>query len=183
MKSMAAAWIFALISLMPIIVLKVILGHVLEGKIGMFIKIGVGLGATIAAAAVSSFCPALGLYLVLVAIIMGELFGAIGAFLGPHIPWIGVSISAAIDPISGVIWWLLVLSIVLTVLHILSIFSLIPVINIIIMIANIAIPLIMLWLVWGAYVDAVKVIPACFGLGGGPTEIPLTGGVKIGTYT
>ena len=179
---MVEAWLIAVATLFPLIVLKVLMGPMLKGKMGMIIKAGIGVGAAVAAAATSSTCPALGLVIAVVAIILGEFFGTLGVYFGPSIPWIGGSIQSAIAPISGVLMLILILNVVLFVLHILSILEIIPIIGTIIFIANIAIPLIIVGLIWGSYVSNIAGITQCFGLGSGPVKIPGTGGISIGIH-
>ena len=183
---MVEAWLIAAATLFPIITLKVLLHAALEGPLGLVIKTIIGLGAAIGAAATSTFCPALGLVLAVAAIILGELPGVLGVWLGPLIPpvggiQIGAAIGQAIAPISGVMWWILILSAVAFILHFLAVLDLVPVIGTIVFIAQIVIPLIIVWLIWGSYVDAIGGITSCFG-GGGPVEVPGTGGVQIGAY-
>ncbi|MCD6575754.1 MAG: hypothetical protein J7K73_01185 [Nanoarchaeota archaeon] len=176
---MVEAWMIAAATLFPVITLKFLLGSLMKGTFGLILKAAIGIGAAIGAAAVASFCPGLGLFLAVLAIIFGEFFGALGVFLGPKIPWIGASIGQAIAPISGVLWWILILNIVLFILHLLAIFDIIPIIGTIMFIATLVIPIIILWLIWGSYVDAMSGVMSCFG--GGPAELPGTGGIKIGT--
>ncbi len=176
---MVEAWLIAAATLFPVIALKVLLHPMLKGTFGMIVKIIIGIGAAIGAATVSTFCPALGLVLAVVAIILGEFFGALGVYFGPSLPWIGPSIGSAIAPISSSLWLILVLTLILFVLHILSILEIIPVIGTIIFIANIVIPLIILYLIWGSYVNGISGLSSCFG--GKPVAIPGTGGIKIGT--
>ena len=176
---MVEAWLIAAATLFPVIALKVLLHPIFKGTMGMIFKLIIGIGSAIGAAMISSTCPALGLVLAVVAIILGEFFGALGVYLGPSIPWIGSSIGIAIAPISGSLLVILILTVVLFVLHILSILDIIPVIGTIIFIANIVVPLIILALIWNSYVGAISGLSSCFG--GGPVAIPGTGGVKIGT--
>ena len=180
---MVDAWLIAAATLLPLIVLKVLLGPMLKGKMGMIIKAGIGVGAAVAAAATSTTCPALGLIIAVAAIILGEFFGTLGVYFGQNIPFIGGSIQSAISPISGVLMLILILNVVLFVLHILSILEILPIIGTIILIANIAIPLIIVGLIWGSYVQSISGITSCFGLGKGPIAVPGTEGIKIGTYS
>jgi len=177
---MVETWLIAAATLFPILTLKFLLSSLMKGTLGMILKAAIGIGAAIGAAATASFCPALGLILVVIAIMYGELFGALGVFLGPNIPWIGGAIGQAVAPISGFLWLILILNVVLFILHLLSIFDIIPVIGTIMFIASIVIPIVIVWLIWSNYVDAVGGIMNCFG-GGGPVEVPGTGGIKIGT--
>jgi hypothetical protein len=178
---MVEAWLIAAATLFPVFVLKILLHPILKGTFGMILRAVMGIGAAIGAATTTSFCPALGLMLAVTAIILGDFFGALGVWLGPSIPWIGGAIGQAIAPISGVLWWIIILSVIEFVLHFLVIFDIIPIIGTILFIAQIAIPLIIIWLVWGNYVNAVGGVTSCFG-GKGPVEVPGTGGIQIGTY-
>ena len=176
---MVAPWIYALVTLVPIIILKLMVVNAVKGWIGIVLKVGMGIGAAIGAAAVASYCPALGMFLIVVAIILGEFFGVLALYLGPMIPWIGDVIAPIIEPISGSLYIFLILTIILFVLHILEALAIVPVVGIIILILSIVIPIIMIWMIWGAYTDAISGIAACFG--GTRTAIPGTGGISIGT--
>jgi len=178
---MVEAWLIAAATLFPLIVLKVLMAPIFKGKFGMVLKAGIGVGAAIGAAATVSICPALGLVIAVVAIILGEFFGTLGIYFGASIPFIGTSIQSAIAPISGVLMLILILNAVLFVFHILSILEILPVIGTIILIANIAIPLIIVGLIWGSHSSSIAGITNCFGLGKGPVKIPGTGGISIGT--
>ncbi len=157
------SWLFAAFTLIPIIFLKFMLGSMLKGIPGLLIKLGIGFGAAFGAAAVSGACPPLGLVLIVFAIIIGEFFGALGAFLGPRLPWIGAAIEPAVAPIAGSLYLILILTVVLFILHILSILAIIPVIGTIIMIANLAIPIIILAIIWTSYTGAIGGISDCLG--------------------
>lgn len=174
------SWLLAAFTLIPIVFLKFMLGGVLKGIPGILIKLGVGFGAAFGAAAVSSTCPPLGLVLIVFAIIIGEFFGALGAFLGPSLPWIGSAIEPAVAPISGTLYIILILTVILLILHILSILAIIPIIGTIILILNLAIPIIIIALIWTSYTGAIGGISDC--LGNGMISIPgVRGRVGIGT--
>ncbi len=173
------SWLFAAFTLIPIIVLKFMLKSTLKGIPGLLIKLGIGFGAAFGAAAVSGSCPQLGLVLIVFAIIMGEFFGTLGAFLGPRLPWIGSAIEPAVAPISGSLYILLILTLILFILHILSILAIIPIIGTIILIADLVIPLIIIAIIWSSYTGAIGGISDC--IGGGLISIPgIRGDVGIG---
>lgn len=157
------SWLIAAVTLIPIIFLKFMLGSVLKGMFGLLIKLGIGFGAAFGAAAVSSTCPPLGLVLIVFAIIIGEFFGALGAFLGPKLPFIGSAIEPAVAPIASNLYIILILSAILFVFHFLSILQLIPGIGTIIMIVNLAIPIIIIALIWTSYTGAIGGISDCIG--------------------
>ncbi|MCD6547484.1 MAG: hypothetical protein J7K22_02940 [Nanoarchaeota archaeon] len=172
--------LIALATLGPLIFLKIVFSQVTKGVFGILLKLAVGFGAAIAISYVSPICPALALLLVAVAIIFGEFFGTLALYLGPHIPFIGDSVAAAISPIQHVIFIILILNVVLFILNILTIFSFIPVVGWIIPILDIVIPLIIVYLIWNSYSQGIAGIKECFGMGSS-VEVPGTGGIKIGT--
>lgn len=178
---MVASWLIAAVAIVPIIIFKILFINKIEGWLGILLKVGVGLGAAVGAVAVSSFCPALGFFMIVVAIILGELFGVIALYVGPMIPWIGQSIAPVIEPISGTLMIFLILNIILFVLHILKILAIVPIVGTIVLILGIVIPLVIIWLIWGKYVDAFSGLTSCFGGGSGRIAIPGTGGISIGT--
>ena len=77
------------------------------------------------------------------------------------------------------IYELIRLNILLFIFHLLRMFEIIPVIGWVIFVMNLVIPLVILFMIWGSYVNTISGISQCFG--GVPTEVPGTGGIRIGT--
>lgn len=176
---MVESWMIAAATLIPLLFLKFLFSQFAKGIVGLIIKIIIGIGAAVGAAFVSGFCQPLALFIVIVAIILGEFFGALAVYFSSNIPFIGGKISSAILPIKPFLFIILVLTVILFIIHLLSIFEIIPIIGWILIILNIVIPIVIISLIWKSYVGSIGGISECFG--GGPIEVPGTGGIKIGT--
>jgi amino acid transporter len=165
-----------------LIIAKFALGRVLQGKGGIILEVGLGIGLVVAAGFVSGFCSALGVILVVAAILIGGVAGVIGVFISGSLPFVGGAISSVTGPFMGILYIILILAIIEFVIKLLSIFAVVPVLGIIVMILGIVVPLIQLYFIWSIFSGAFVDLPNCLGWTGGMSpEIPGTGGIRIGT--
>lgn len=170
--------IVAILTIIPPIFLRLIFGQNLVGLKGVFIKMAIGFGAVLIAAFLSSWCPQLGIILIVFAIIFADFFGVIGVYVIPRFPYIGPFLEPIVAPLSGNLHIIMVLCAALFILQFFSIFSKVPLFGTVISILNIAFPLIIIYLLWGMYVPALEGLSGCFGEG---LSLPGLGRVRIGT--
>jgi len=162
------------------IFIKFILGFALkeQGLIRFLLTLGIGFGMLIGAVFVAPICSPAATILVVGAIIFGGMPVVIMFMFVGGIPYIGPALGAVIEPISGMLWGILIITIVEFIMNILSIFIVVPIIGLIILILNIALPLIILWLMWAPFSGAFANLTTCINPEG--TVIPGTGGISIG---
>lgn len=162
------------------IMIKFFMGMLLkeQGILRLIITLVIGFGMLIGATFIAPICPAAATILVIGAILFGGLPVVIMFMYVGGIPYIGTALAGIISPISGVLWTILIISIVEFVMHILSIFIVIPIIGWVVLILDIALPIIELVILWAPFSGAFADLTKCFTIAG--TKIPGTGGISIG---
>jgi len=172
--------LFVFFGAVGFIFIKFMLGMLLkeQGLIRLLITLGIGIGMLVGASFVAPMCAPLAIIMVTGAIIFGGLPVVIMFMFIGAIPFVGPALSPVIEPISGMLWTLLIITIIEFLVGILHILALVPIINIIVIILSIALPIIELVILWGTFSGAFADVTTCMSLSG--TKIPGTGGISIG---
>jgi hypothetical protein len=162
------------------IIIKFFLGFLLkeQGLMRLIITLVIGLGMLGGAAAIAPTCAPAAIILVVGAIVFGGLPVVVLFMFAGSIPFLGPAFAGVLEPISGLLFILLILAIVEFIVHILSILAIVPILGMVVIILNIALPLIQLFLLWGPFSDGFANLTRCFDITG--QVIPGTGGISIG---
>jgi hypothetical protein len=157
--------------------------QIFKGIPGLLMQAGIGMGLVTTASSVAGFCPALASVLVSGAIVVGGPAAIIALMIFQNVPFIGGAIAGVMEPFTGSLIFLLIISIVHAVLKALGPMELIPVIGIIVLVANVLVPVIILAVLWTPFSDGFAGLPSCIGLSDSSVsgQVPGTGGVSIGT--